>query len=84
VGVEGVEVSIRGLIAGPVVRVVRQILGHFIWTHPSIAQTFHCRPGYEASFKKAWLSLLWGGEIDKRELRESIAVAISVANKCRY
>jgi AhpD family alkylhydroperoxidase len=27
---------------------------------------------------------MWGGEADRRRLRESIAVAISTANQCFY
>jgi hypothetical protein len=66
------------------VRTTRQLAGRYIWTHPNIAQTFRCRPTYHASFKRAWLSLMWGGEPDTRRLRESIAVAISAANRCFY
>jgi hypothetical protein len=79
VGAEGTRV-----IPIPLVRAIRNLFARVIWTHPHIAQTFHSRPSYEASFKEAWLSLLWGGEADRRELRESIAVAISVANRCFY
>lgn len=66
------------------VRATRQIAGRFIWTHPNIAQTFRCRAAYMASFKKTWLSLMWGGESDTRRLRESIAVAVSAGNQCFY
>lgn len=66
------------------VRTTRQLAGRYIWTHPNIARAFLCRPTYQASFKKAWLSLMWGGEADRRRLRESIAVAISAANQCFY
>ena len=66
------------------VRTTRQFAGHYVWTHPHIAQTFRCRPTYQASFKKTWLSLMWGGEAETRRLRESIAVAVSVANQCFY
>jgi hypothetical protein len=66
------------------IRATRHLLGRFIWTHPKIAQTFQSRPPYQASFKKTWLSLLWGGESDQRQLRESLAVAISAANQCLY
>lgn len=72
------------LIANPLVRATRRLAGRFIWTHPNIAQTFRCRPTYQASFKKTWLSLMWGGEAATRRLRESIAVAISAANQCFY
>ena len=71
-------------ITSAMVRTTRQLAGRYIWTHPSIAQTFRCRPTYQASFKKAWLSLMGGGEAERRRLRESIAVAISSANRCFY
>ena len=74
----------RSLITGAMVRTTRQLAGQYIWTQPNIAQTFRCRPTYLSSFKKAWQSLMWGGEADKRRLRESIAVAISAANRCFY
>jgi hypothetical protein len=74
----------RSLITSAMVRTTRQLAGHYIWTQPNIAQTFRCRPTYQSSFKKAWLSLMWGGEADTRRLRESIAVAISAANRCFY
>lgn len=74
----------RKLITNALVRTSRRISARYIWTHPSIVQTFHCRPTYQASFKKTWLSLMWGGEADTRRLRESIAVAISAANQCFY
>jgi hypothetical protein len=76
--------TMRSLIASAMVRTTRQLAGRYIWTHPNIAQTFRCRPAYQASFKRAWLSLMWGGEPDTRRLRESIAVAISAANRCFY
>jgi hypothetical protein len=66
------------------IRAVRQVAGRYIWTHPNIAQTFRCRPTYQSSFKKTWLSLMWGGDTETRRLRESIAVAISVVNQCFY
>ncbi len=72
------------LITNALVRATRQLTGRYIWTNPSIARTFRCRPEYQASFKKSWLSLMWGGEADTRRLRESIAVAISAANQCFY
>ena len=74
----------RSLITSALARATRQVAGRYIWTHPSIAQTLRCRPTYQASFKKTWLSLMWGGEADTRRLRESIAVAISAANQCFY
>jgi hypothetical protein len=74
----------RTLIKGALVRSTRQLAERYIWTHPSIAETFRCRPAYQASFKKTWLSLMWGGEAGTRHLRESIAVAISAANQCFY
>ena len=74
----------RKLITSALVRGTRRLAGRYIWTHPSIAQTFGCRPNYQASFKKTWLSLMWGGEAGTRRLRESIAVAISAANQCVY
>jgi hypothetical protein len=66
------------------VRATRRLTRRFIWTHPNIARTFGCRPPYLASFKKTWLSLLWGGDVETRRLRESIAVAVSAANQCFY
>jgi hypothetical protein len=74
----------RSLITSALVRATRHLAGRHIWTHPSIAKTFSCRPTYQASFKKTWLSLMWGGEAHRRQLRESIAVAISAANQCFY
>ena len=74
----------RSLITSALVRATRQLAGRYIWTHPSIAQTFQCRPKYQASLKKSWLSLMWGGEARRRQLRESIAVAVSAANQCFY
>ncbi len=72
------------LITSALFRATRQLAGSYIWTHPNVAQTFRSRPPYQASFKKAWLSLMWGGEAATRRLRESIAVAISAANQCFY
>jgi hypothetical protein len=74
----------RSLITRALTRTTRRLAGRYIWTHPSIARTFRCRPAYQASFKKTWLSLMWGGEAATRQLRESIAVAISAANQCFY
>ena len=74
----------RSLITSTMARATRQLAERYIWTHTSIAQSFRCRPTYQASFKKAWLSLMWGGEAATRRLRESIAVAISAANQCFY
>ena len=74
----------RTLIANGLVRARRRLAERYIWTHPSIAQTFRCRPTYQASFKKTWLALMWGGEAETRRLRETIAVAISAANQCFY
>ncbi|HVW02252.1 MAG TPA: hypothetical protein VHB77_18005 [Planctomycetaceae bacterium] len=71
-------------ITSTLVNATRKVAGRYIWTHPNIAQTFRSRPTYLASFKKTWLSLLWGGEADDRRLRESIAVAVSAANQCLY
>lgn len=71
-------------ITGPLVRATRQLAGRYLWTHPNIAQTFRCRPTYQTSFKKTWLSLMWGGEAGGRRLRESIAVSVSAANQCLY
>jgi hypothetical protein len=73
-----------GLITGPLLRATRQLAERYIWTQPNIAATFRCRPAYLASFKKTWLSLMWGGDAGTRRLRESIAVAISAANQCFY
>jgi hypothetical protein len=74
----------RSLIKNALVRTTRQLMDRYIWTHPNIAETFRCRPTYQVSFKKAWLSLMWGGEPATRRLRESIAVAVSTANQCFY
>lgn len=74
----------RSLITGTLVHATRQFAERYIWTHPSIAQSFRCRPAYQASFKKTWLALMWGGEPGTRRLRESVAVAISAANQCFY
>ena len=74
----------RSLITSALVRATRPLAERYVWTHPSIAETFRCRPTYQASFKKTWLSLMWGGEAGTRRLRESIAVAISAANQCFY
>lgn len=74
----------RSFISSALVRVSRQVAGRYIWTHPNVAQTLRCRPTYQASFKKTWLSLMWGGEATSRRLRESIAVAISASNQCFY
>jgi len=71
-------------ITSALVGATRQLAERYIWTNPSIARTFRCRPTYHASFKKTWLVLMWGGEADTRRLRESIAVAISAANQCFY
>lgn len=71
-------------ITSAMVRTTRQLTGRYIWTHPHIAQAFRCRPAYLASFKRTWLTLLWGGDAGRRRLRESIAVAISAANQCFY
>ena len=79
-----VYLTMPSLITSALVRVTRQLAERYIWTHPSIAETFRCRPSYHASFKKTWLSLMWGGEAGTRQLRESIAVAISAANQCFY
>ncbi len=79
-----VYLTMRRVIKGALVRATRRLAGSYIWTNPSIAETFRCRPAYHASFKKTWLSLMWGGEAGTRQLRESIAVAISAANQCFY
>ena len=79
-----VYLTMRSLITKAMVRASRQLAERYIWTNPSIAETFRCRPMYQASFKKTWLSLMWGGEAGTRRLRESIAVAISAANQCFY
>lgn len=65
-------------------RAARRLTGRLIWTHPNIAQTFRSQPPYVASFKQTWLSLLWGGEASARQLREAIAVSVSVSNQCFY
>jgi len=74
----------RRLINSAVVGATRQLAQRYIWTHPNIAQTLSSRPAYQASFKKTWLALMWGGEARTRRLRESIAVAVSAANQCLY
>jgi len=74
----------RTLITGKLVHVTRRLAERYIWTHPSIAQSFRFRPPYLTSFRKTWLSLMWGGEPKTRRLRESVAVAISAANQCFY
>lgn len=73
-----------GFITSALVGATRQLAERYIWTHPNIAQTFRCRPTYLTSFKKTWLSLMWGGQASTRRLRESIAVTVSVANQCVY
>jgi hypothetical protein len=72
------------MITSGLIRATRHIARRFIWSHPNIAQTFRCRAPYMASFKKTWLSLMWGGDPDQRRLRESIAVAVSAGNQCFY
>jgi hypothetical protein len=74
----------RSLITSTLARSTKQLAARYIWTHPNIAATFRCRPTYQDSFKKTWLSLMWGGDAGTRQLRESIAVAISAANQCFY
>lgn len=74
----------RRMITGKLVRTTRQLAERYIWTHPGIAHSFRHRPTYQASFKKTWLALMWGGEPGRRQLRESVAVAISAANQCFY
>jgi hypothetical protein len=76
--------TMRSLITSVMVRATRQLAERYVWTNPSIAETFRCRPTYQASFKRTWLALMWGGEAGTRRLRESIAVAISAANQCFY
>jgi hypothetical protein len=73
-----------GFVMTALVRATRQLAERVIWTHPNIAQTFRSRPAYLASFKKTWLSLMWGGDASDRRLREAIAVAVSAANQCVY
>jgi hypothetical protein len=79
-----VYLTMPSLITSVLVRATRQLAERYIWTNPSIVETFRCQPAYQASFKKTWLSLMWGGEAGTRRLRESIAVAISAANQCFY
>src|SRR5262245_6412526 len=81
---DGGSPKMSSLITSALVRTTRRLAGRYVWTNPSIARTFRCRPTYAASFRKTWLSLMWGGEADTRRLRESIAVAISAANQCFY
>jgi hypothetical protein len=76
--------TMLSLITHALGRAKSRLAERYIWTHPSIAETFRCRPTYQASFKKSWLSLMWGGDAGTRRLRESIAVAISAANQCFY
>lgn len=79
-----VDLTMRRFFTDPLVRATRHLAGRYIWTHPGIAQTFRSRPAYQASFKRTWLSLMWGGEADTRRMREAIAVAVSAANQCLY
>jgi hypothetical protein len=65
------------------VRGIRRVADRYIWTHPSIAATFRCRPAYLAAFKKTWRLLMWG-DTEWRRLREAVAVAVSTANRCVY
>jgi hypothetical protein len=81
---EKVGLQMPGFITSALVSASRKLAARYIWTHPNIAQTFRSRPTYLASFKKTWLSLMWGGEPRDRRLRESIAVAVSAANQCVY
>lgn len=74
----------HSLITNTLVHATRKLAQRYIWTHPSIARSFRCRPTYLASFKKTWLALMWGGEAGTRRLREAVAVAISTANQCFY
>jgi hypothetical protein len=74
----------RRMTTSLLVRAIRQVAERYIWTHASIAQTFRSRPTYQSSFKKTWLSLMWGGEAGTRRLRESIAVTVSTVNQCFY
>jgi hypothetical protein len=74
---------IRNPIPLALIRSVRRLADRYIWTHPSIAATFKCRPTYLAGFKNTWLSLMWG-EPGRRRLREAVAVAVSAANRCVY
>jgi hypothetical protein len=74
----------RRLTTSLLIRAMRKVADRYIWTHASIAQTFRSRPTYLSSFKKAWQSLMWGGEASRRRLRESIAVTVSTANQCFY
>src|SRR6185436_14137871 len=69
----------HSLITSRLVQATRQLVQRSIWMHAGISQTFSCRPRYQASFKNAWLSFMWGGEADTRRLREAMAVAISAA-----
>lgn len=61
----------------------RRYSERYIWTQPSIAATFRCRPSYLAAFKETWRLLMWRVP-ERRHLREAIAVAISTANQCVY
>jgi hypothetical protein len=66
-----------------VVQSIRRVADRYIWTHPSIAATFGCRPEYLAAFKRTWRLLMWG-DPRWRRLREAVAVAVSTANQCVY
>jgi hypothetical protein len=62
---------------------IRRVADRYIWTRPSIAATFGCRPAYLAAFKATWRLLMWG-DTEWRRLREAVAVAVSTANRCVY
>lgn len=79
-----VYLTMRNSITSKLIHATRLLAERYIWTHPNIAQSLRSRPTYQASFKKTWLSLMWGGEAGTRRLRESVAVAISAANQCFY
>jgi hypothetical protein len=68
----------RGLL-----RSIRRQADRHIWTKPSVAATFAGRPSYLAAFKETWQLLMWG-DPRRRPLREAVAVAVSVANRCVY
>lgn len=75
--------GIKGRIRRDSKLAIRRYCERYIWTQPSIAATFRCRPTYLAAFKETWLLLMWG-DPRRRRLRESIAVAVSTANQCVY
>ncbi len=73
------EKQIRSILT----QAIKRYSDRYIWTSPSIAATFGCRPAYLPAFKQSWLLLMWGDPA-RRRLREAIDVAVSTAIRCRY